>query len=216
MDTNVFVEYTSTTSIIYYMHMSFVITYLKDIDINSCIITYLKDIDINFSSLKRFVGIKFQDFVSIIILILDNTKENTMHWEGYDLKNDGTRGLDIEKPTTALAMNNPRENNQQSGSDDNPGGKKASVAIDNPAEQRPSSDTETLPTDFKKEIKDLNHACNKYNSVEKKNYHKLVTPFLDLNRDYCEYLDKDDKKELIAILHTEVDTAGELKDVHGF
>jgi len=88
------------------------------------IITYLKDIDINFSSLKTFVGIKLEDFVYIIRLILDNSQKSTINWEGYDLNNNDIRGLDIEKPTTALAMNNPGENNQQSGSDDNPGGKK--------------------------------------------------------------------------------------------
>jgi hypothetical protein len=203
LDTNVFVEYTSMISIIYYFKMA-------------SIITYLKDIDINFSSLKTFVGIKLEDFVYIIRLILDNSQKSTINWEGYDLNNNDIRGLDIEKPTTALAMNNPGENNQQSGSDDNPGGKKASVAIDNPAEQRPSADTETLPADFKKAIKDLNHASNKYNSIEKKNYNNMVTRFLDLHRDYCDYLNKEEKKELLDLLHTKIDTSGELIDVHEF
>lgn len=180
------------------------------------ITAYISGLDFHFSSFKRIVGITFEDFVDIIRLILDNTQESTMHWEGYDLKNDGTRGLDIEKTTTVLSMNSPGENHPQSGSDDNPGGKKASVAIDNPAEQRPSADTEALPADFKKAIKDLNHACNKYNSIEKKNYNSMVTRFLDLHRDYSDYLDEKEKKELLDTLHTKIDTSGELIDVHEF
>ena len=180
------------------------------------ITAYISGLDFHFSSFKRIVGIKLEDFVDIIRLILDNTQESTMHWEGYDLKNDGTRGLDIEKETTGLSMNSPGENHPQSGSDDNSGGKKAFVDIDNPAEQKRSADTETLPADFKKAIKELNHACNKFNSIDKKNYNNMVPRFVDLHRDYSAYLDEEEKKELLDTLNSKIDTSGELIDVHEF
>lgn len=59
-DINVFVDFTSMISIIYYLNMS-------------CVIVYLNNMDLQFNGLKRnLLGITYEDFLNVIKFMLDN------------------------------------------------------------------------------------------------------------------------------------------------
>lgn len=57
---NVFVDFTSMISIIYYLNMS-------------CVIVYLNNMDLQFNGLNRnLLGITYEDFLNVIKFMLDN------------------------------------------------------------------------------------------------------------------------------------------------
>lgn len=114
---------------------------------------------------------------------------------------------------TSLSMNNPGGNVTPN----DPGvGKSTSVTVDNPAEQGLNMETETMPPELRKTLKNLKHASDKYNAIETKNHYRMVTTFTDLNRDYTQYLSKEEQKNLLDILHKPVDKTGQLESVHEY
>lgn len=98
-DINVFVDFTSMVSIIYYLNMS-------------CIIVYINNMDLQFNGLKHsLLGITYDDFLNVIkvMLDIDNLKMSSMNWEGCYLNNNDH----IQKSSGVLSMNNPQGGNQQ-------------------------------------------------------------------------------------------------------
>jgi len=102
LDINVFADFTSIISIIYYLNMS-------------CIIVYINNMDLNFNVLKHISldGITYDNILNAIKLMIDNNDRSkmTMNWEGYSLNNND-KGSKIG---SVMFMNNPQGGNQQGG-----------------------------------------------------------------------------------------------------
>lgn len=94
MDINVFADFTSIISIIYYLNMS-------------CIIVYLNNMDLQFTCDHLITVIKF-------MIDSSNIGKMSMNWEGYSLNKDDN----VNKTGDVLSMNNPQGGNQQGGSRD--------------------------------------------------------------------------------------------------
>jgi len=101
-DINVFYDFTSIISIIYYLNMS-------------CIIVYINNMDLQFNGLKNsLVGITYDHFINVIKFMIDsaNISKTTMNWEGYSLNNYDN----VNKKGIVMFMNDPQGGNQQGGS----------------------------------------------------------------------------------------------------
>lgn len=99
-DINVFTDFTSMISIIYYLKMS-------------CIIVYLNNLDLQFTGLKHdLAGITYDHFINVIKFMInsDDLKKMSMNWEGYSLNNKN-----VTKTGNVMFMNNPQGGNQPAG-----------------------------------------------------------------------------------------------------
>ena len=151
-----------------------------------------------------------------IRFVINEWLKNTFLMSSMNGPSASTYSANSSTTVTSLAMNNPGGKGTSVTADNPGGGKRAPVTVDNPAEKGLSADTETIPADLRKALKDLKHASDKYNSIEKKNYNRMVTSFTDLHRDYLDYLSKEEKKHVLDTLHDKVDTSGELIDIHHY
>jgi hypothetical protein len=75
---------------------------------------------------------------------------------------------------------------------------------------------ENMGANVQKEVNDLKRACDKHNSIELRNFDRMVPSFTDLHKDYHGYLSEPEKKRFLDLLRTEVDNYGQLTDVHDF
>lgn len=98
-DINVFADFTSIISIIYYLNMS-------------CIIVYINNMDLQFNGLKNsLAGITYDHIINVIKFMIDspNISKATMNWEGHSL-NDYEN---VNKKGIVMFMNDPQGGDHQ-------------------------------------------------------------------------------------------------------
>ena len=98
-DINVFDDFTSIISIIYYLNMS-------------CIIVYINNMDLQFNGLKNsLVGITYDHFINVIKFMIYSAdiRKTTMNWEGHSLNNYEN----VNKKGIVMFMNDPQGGNHQ-------------------------------------------------------------------------------------------------------